>query len=85
MKRFISHLIIWPFTFILLYISRFWVFEWWERPGLFDLKALPPTGNLVQRWLRGTEFAPYDLLIWVIAVFLFLTILQKFYDHFFAS
>jgi len=65
---------------LLLYVSRFWIFAWWERPGLFGLKQLPPQGGLLQRWLWGTDFAPYELLIWFMAGFLILTWLQKLFD-----
>ena len=61
---------------VLLYISRFWPFTWWDRPGLFGLRELPPGGGLLQRWLRGTELAPYELMIWFIAGLLILTLLQ---------
>ena len=66
---------------LLLYISRFWIFNWWDRPGLFGLKQLPPQGGLLQRWLRGTDLAPYELLIWVMAGFLVLTAIQKLFDR----
>jgi len=80
MTRAIYLIVVTCVTFILLYISRFWIFSWWDRPGLFELKALPPQGGLLQRWLRGTDLAPFELLIWVIAGFLFLTLLQKLFD-----
>ncbi len=62
------------------YISRFWDFRLWDRDGLFGIEALRPQGGLLARWLRGTDFAPYELLIWVVAFFLSLTILQKIFD-----
>ena len=61
---------------MLLYISRFWPFSWWDRAGLFGIKELPPGGGLLQRWLRGTDFAPYELLIWFIGSFIVLSLLQ---------
>jgi hypothetical protein len=64
----------------LFYISRFWPFQWWGREGLFGLPALRPQGGLVQVWLRGTPFAPFELLIWAVGCFLFLTGLQKLHD-----
>ena len=64
------------------YISRFWDFRLWDRDGLFGIEALRPQGGLLARWLRGTDFAPYELLIWVIAFFLSLTVLQKIFDFF---
>ena len=67
---------------ILLYISRFWSFNLWSRDGLFGIKELPPTGGLLGRWLRGTDFAPFELLIWVAMVFLALTYLQRGIDRF---
>lgn len=65
---------------ILFYLSRFWPFNWWSREGLFGLPALRPQGGLVQLWLRGTPFAPYELLIWATGSVLFLTGLQKIHD-----
>lgn len=64
----------------LLYISRFWVFQLWGRDGLFGIEALRPQGGLLARWLRGTEFAEFELVIWALGCFLILTALQKLYD-----
>ena len=58
---------------VLLYLSPFWVFEFWGREGLFGIAELRPGGDLVGRWLRGTLLAPFDALIWVVGVFLILT------------
>jgi len=80
MKRALYLLMVTFVTFALLYISRFWIFMWWDRLGLFGFKALPPQGGWLQRWLRGTDLAPFELLIWVIAGFLLLTLLQKLFD-----
>lgn len=66
--------------FVLLYISRFWVFQLWGREGLFGIEALRPQGGLLAQWLRGTEFADFELVIWVVLSFLTLTLLQKLYD-----
>jgi hypothetical protein len=67
-------------TAAVFYISRFWDFRLWPREGLFGVEALRPQGGLLARWLRGTELAPFELLIWVIGVFLLLTLLQRLYD-----
>ncbi len=67
-------------TVVLVYLSRFWWLRLWGRDGLFGIKDLRPQGGLLARWLRGTDLAPFELLIWVIGVFLILTILQKAYD-----
>ena len=64
----------------LYYISRFWDFRLWPRDGLFGLEALRPQGGLLARWLRSTDLAPFELLIWVIGAFLILTLIQKLYD-----
>lgn len=66
---------------VLLYLSRFWVFEFWSRDGLLGVKELRPQGGLLARWLRGTEAAPFELLIWVLGGFLILTGLQKIHDR----
>lgn len=60
----------------LFYASRFWPFRWWDRPGLFGAEALPPQGNLVRGWLRGTEFAPFELLLWAVGAFVVLSVAQ---------
>lgn len=65
---------------IAFYVSRFWTLTLWDRSGLFGWDALRPQGSLLGRWLRGTDFAPFELLIWAVAVFAVLTILQKLYD-----
>ncbi len=63
----------------LFYISRFWVFDLWSRGGLFGIQELRPQGGLLALWLRGTMFAPFELLIWLCGVFLALTWLEKLY------
>ena len=65
---------------ILFYISRFWYLSLWPRGGLFGIEALRPQGGLGGQWLRGTDFAPFELLIWAIGAFLVLSVLQKLYD-----
>lgn len=65
---------------IMLYLSRFWFLDLWPRSGLFGIVELRPDGGLLGRWLRGTPFAPFELLIWGTAVFLILTYLQRFID-----
>ena len=64
----------------LFYVSRFWEFRLWGRDGLFGIDALRPQGDLVSRWLRGTDLAPFELLIWGVGAFLLLSVLQKLYD-----
>ena len=65
---------------VLLYLSQFWIFSWWGREGLLGFEDLRPQGDLVARWLRGTDFRPFDLLIWVVGGFLVLTAIQKLVD-----
>ena len=57
-------------------------FRLWGREGLLGLEWLQPQGGLLARWLRGTDLAPFELLIWVVGVFLILTGLQKIFDRF---
>lgn len=68
-------------VFVAFYVSRFWNFRLWERPGLFGLSELPPQGGLVARWLRGSDFSPFELIIWALVVFLVLTLFQKLLDQ----
>ncbi|SDZ61635.1 hypothetical protein SAMN05444004_1351 [Jannaschia faecimaris] len=64
----------------LLYLSRFWFLDLWPRSGLFGWEALPPDGGVLGRWLRGTPFAAFELLIWAAGVFMVLTYLQRLID-----
>lgn len=65
---------------IFLYISRFWIFDLWGREGLFGIEYLRPGGDILRRELRGTFFAPYDLLVWVAGGFFVLTMLEKLWN-----
>ncbi len=67
---------------ILLYLSRFWIFDLWGRQGLFGIQDIRPQRGLLARWLRGTQFAPFELIIWVVSFFLILTGLEKLYGRF---
>ena len=63
------------------YLSRFWDFRLWDREGLFGVEALRPQGGLLAHWLRGSDFAPFELMIWVLGVFAALTALQWIFDR----
>ena len=65
---------------VILYASRYWFLRLWEGP-LFDVVILRPQGGVIGRALRGTDFAAFDLILWAIAAFLFLTILQWLIDR----
>ncbi len=82
MKRVFLLLLVALLGAVMLYLSRFWMFDLWSRPGLFGLPELRPNGGLLARWLRGTPFAPFELLIWATGVFMILTLLQKIVDFF---
>lgn len=90
MRKIILILIVAVLGITLLYISRFWLFNLWDRPGLFDLKSLPPKGGLLLGWLRDIRSAssgyinliPFELMIWAIGGFLALTGLEKLFDRF---
>ncbi len=62
------------------YLSRFWTLRLWDRDGLLGLEYLRPQGSLLTTWLRGTPFQPFELLIWIVGVFVILTAIQKLYD-----
>lgn len=66
---------------LFFYLSRFWDFALWARPGLLGWDQLPPQGGLVARWLRGTDAAPFELLVWAVGCFLVLTFAQKVFDR----
>lgn len=82
MRRLFWMLLIIALGAAFFYISRFWDFRLWGREGLLGFEWLRPQGGLLARWLRGTDLAPFELLIWVVGVFLILTGLQKIFDRF---
>lgn len=82
MKRVILLFLMFAIGVIMLYLSQFWFLNIWPRSGLFGIAELRPSGGLLARWLRGTPFAPFTLLIWAIGVFLILTYLQRLIDYF---
>lgn len=82
MKRAIWLALIALLALIGFYLSRFWTLRLWGREGLFGWDALRPQGGLLGRWLRGTDLAPFELLIWAVGVFFALTLLQRLYDRF---
>ena len=64
-------------TAFFLYASRFWIWTApWGNDGLFGLKAFPPYGDVLRRWLGGTWFRDFDIVIWGCAAILLLSILQ---------
>ena len=77
MRRVLSLAVVALVGAVLFYVSRFWDFRLWDREGLFGIEALSPGGGLLARWLRGTDFAVYELLVWVVGAFLLLTLLEK--------
>ena len=81
MKRIALLVLVFAVGIMMLYLSRFWVFDFWPRSGLFGWDALRPQGGLLARWLRGTSLAPFELLIWGVGVFLILTYLQRLVDY----
>jgi hypothetical protein len=76
-KRILALLIVCVTALILFYLSRFWIFEWWGREGLFGIRELRPQGGLLGRWLRGTPLAPFELLIWACGSFYVFTLLER--------
>ncbi len=62
---------------VLLYMSRFWPFELWSRPGLFGMRSLPPGGDALRVWLRGTPYVTFAIPIWVIVGFLALSLTER--------
>ena len=77
MTRVLGLILAFLLAVILIYISRFWVFDLWPREGLFGIEYLRPGGDILRRELRGTFLAPYDLLIWVGGGFFVLTVMEK--------
>lgn len=80
MRRVGMLLLIAALAAVFFYLSRFWYLSLWDRPGLFGWEALRPQGGLVGQWLRGTNAAPFELLIWALGCFAVLSLAQKLYD-----
>ena len=80
MKRVLLLILVAAVATLMLYLSRFWFLDLWPRAGLFGISDLRPGGGLLDRWLRGTQFRPFELLIWSCGVFLVLTWLQWLVD-----
>ena len=80
MKRVGLLLLVAAVAIVMFYLSRFWFLDLWPRSGLFGIRDLRPGGGLLGRWLRGTDFRPFELMIWACGVFLILTILQSIID-----
>lgn len=81
MRRILMLIIVALLALVLFYVSRFWYLSLWPRSGLFEIEALRPQGGLVSVWLRGTNAAPFELLIWALGGFAVLTFAQKIYDR----
>lgn len=82
MRRAVMLILVACLAAIFFYLSRFWSLSLWDRPGLFGWEALRPQGGLINQWLRGTNAAPFELLIWALGCFTILSLLQKLYDFF---
>lgn len=67
----------------IFYASDFWIFRLWPREGLFGIAPLRPQGDLLQPVLQGTPFAPFNLLIFGVVMFLLLSLLQAIWARFF--
>ena len=80
MSRIIGLLIAAITLTVFAYLSRFWTFSWWGRDGLFGIEALRPAGDLWRRWMNMIDLGPYDILLWAVAGFAMLTILQRLWD-----
>lgn len=65
----------------LAYVSRFWVFAWWGRDGLFGIGALRAGGDLWRGWMNSLGLGPYDLVLWGVVGFGLLTLIQNIWDR----
>ncbi|MGI9407136.1 MAG: hypothetical protein ACR2O4_12270 [Hyphomicrobiaceae bacterium] len=69
-------------TVVLLYLSRFWIWQApWDTGGLFGIGALAPGGDVLRRLFRGTTLGAFDLVIWTGLVFGGLSALQWLRDR----
>ena len=86
MNRVIGLGITFLFGAVCLYLSRFWIFSLWSRADFGGW--LSPRGGLLSTWLRdlgGRDLAAFELLIWVILLFLLLTLLERIFSYFSGS
>ncbi|MEM8774077.1 MAG: hypothetical protein AAGF53_03535 [Pseudomonadota bacterium] len=77
MRRVLQISIVLIVATVLLYISRFWPFELWGRRSFLGELGLRPGGGMLRRWLRGTQFVQFELIIWVTGSFLALSITDR--------
>ena len=62
---------------IIAYASRFWPWPgFWSAEGAFGVPWLHPNGEWVRRFLRGTMFARFDVLVWGALAFLLLSLAE---------
>lgn len=61
----------------LIYLSRFWIWTApWSNDGLLGIKDVSPYGDVLRRWLSGTWFRDFDIVIWGLAAIVLLSLLQ---------
>lgn len=77
MRYFLAIILVVVVSVVLLYLSMFWPFEFWARRSFLGEMGLRPGGDMIGFWLRGTPFAQFDLLIWIVGSFLSLTVTEK--------
>ena len=77
MRLILQLLIVLAVATVLLYISRFWPFEFWGRKHPLAEFGLRPDGNMLRVWLRGTPVASFDLFIWILISFPILSVTEK--------
>jgi hypothetical protein len=68
---------------VVLYASRYWPVQLWSRDGLFGIGWLPPGGDVLRHQMNALwrslgirQLEAFDVLIWGLAIFGFLSILQ---------
>lgn len=77
MRRLLALLLVICVAAGLLYVSRFWPFELWSRQSWLGQAGWRPQGGMLMQWLRGTQFAQFELLIWVVGSFIVLSVSEK--------
>ncbi len=69
-------------TAILIYLSRFWIWQApWSNEGLFAIKTLSPRGDVIRQLVRGTPLNVFDVLVWFSVAILSLSCLQWLHDR----
>lgn len=81
MRRIAGILIATVFAVAIVYTSRYWIWQFWPRGGVWGIELLRPQGGLVRQALRGTPLATFDILLWALGWFAVLSLFQVLWSY----